>query len=250
MKWWLLLTIIFLKVGGVGLLLATDWNLPGVAVFFVGSLVVVWHLFFPRAQGLCDVVEGFSAQGRQVWLTIDDGPDREDTPKILDLLDEHEAKATFFMIGKRAEACRDLVQKVVARGHEVGCHTYSHPLAGFWCAGRSRVWREVDNTLAVLGGAGASVRFYRSPAGIKNIFLRRCLQERNLRCVAWTVRSGDGVSKCLDSVVSRVLREVQPGSIILMHEGVTVAREVRVEGLRGVLQGLSERGFKCVLPPL
>jgi peptidoglycan-N-acetylglucosamine deacetylase len=248
MKWWLLFTLIGLKAVGAILVWGTDWKLVGGSVFFAGSLVVLWHHLAPRAQGLCDVIEGFVAEGRQVWLTIDDGPDVEDTPRILDLLDEYGAKATFFMIGEKAAGCPDLVRMVVTRGHGVGCHTFSHPLRNFWCAGRARVCREIDDSLMVLRDAGAQVWLYRSPAGIKNIFLRRCLRERNLACVAWSVRSGDGVSKSLDRVVRRVLREVRPGSILLMHEGINVAREVRVEGLRGVLRGLRERGFTCVVP--
>jgi len=248
MKWWLLLMCISLKALGMGLLWMTDWSVLGWGHFAAGSLVVLWHHLVPRSQGLCDVVHEFATETRQVWLTIDDGPDREDTPKILNLLDQYKAKATFFMIGEKAAACPDLVREVVARGHGVGCHTYNHPLRDFWCAGRSRVRHEVDDALGVLRGAGAPVWLFRSPAGIKNVFLRRCLKERKLSCVAWSIRSGDGVGTCVETIVRRVLREVRPGSIILMHEGVAVAAEVRVEGVRGVLSGLSARGFTCVLP--
>lgn len=248
MKGWLAAAFVTLKVVGLGLVFATNLDVFGSSLFAAGSLLVVWHHFLPRSQGLCDVVKDFAPRGRQVWLTIDDGPDQQDTPAILDLLEQFEAKATFFMIGKKAASSPDLVREVVARGHGVGCHTYSHPLPGFWCASRARVCREVDDGIAVLRAAGAQVQLYRSPAGIKNVFLRRCLRERNLSCVAWSVRSGDGISKYREAIVRRVLREARPGSIILMHEGIAVAPTVRIEALRGVLTGLRARGFTCVLP--
>lgn len=248
MKFWLVVQLVLLKTLGLVLMFATEWMLLGGGIFLAGGFWVMAHHFLPRAQGLCDVVTGFEAEGRDVWLTIDDGPDPEDTPKILEALQRHDAKATFFMIGARAERYPELVRQVVAAGHSVGCHTYSHPKAFFWCAGPRRVARELDRCLAVLKAAGADVRLYRSPVGIKNIFLRRCLRERDLRCVAWTLRSGDGLGKQRDAIVGRVLNDVRPGSIILMHEGPTVAPAVRVAAIEGVLRGLSERGVRCVVP--
>jgi peptidoglycan-N-acetylglucosamine deacetylase len=250
MKGWLIATVLMLKCAGLTLVLAMDLNLAGATVFMAGSFLLLWHHLYPRAQGLCDVVQDFIPAGREVWLTIDDGPDDSDTPQILDLLDQFDAKATFFMIGSKAAKRPDLVREVVARGHELGCHTFTHPLVDFWYAGRARVRRELDDSLQVLNRAGAKVRFFRPPAGIRNIFLRRCLIERNLTCIAWTIRSGDGTSKSLERVVGNVLFSVRPGAIILMHEGATVASAVRVEAIRRVLQGLQERGYACVVPKL
>ncbi len=250
MKSWFLTTTLLLKTSGLVLVVTTDHYLLGWSVFICGCLFALWHILHPRSQGMCDTVTDFAPHGRQVWLTIDDGPDPDDTPKILDLLDQFEAKATFFMIGERAARHPELVREVVARGHELGCHTYTHPLATFWYAGRDRVSRELDDSLAVLHDAGATVRLFRPPAGIRNMFLQHCLKQRNLTCVTWSVRSGDGTSKSLERVVQRVLQKIRPGAIILMHEGRTVASNVRVEAIRRVLIALDEMEFKCVVPTL
>ena len=194
------------------------------------------------------MVTGFTPSGRELWLTIDDGPDPVDTPEILDLLDAHGAKATFFMIGSKAQKYPELVRAVVARGHTIGNHTYSHPLKDFWCAGRKRVQRELDDSLEVLKRAGADVHFFRSPVGIKNLFLKGCLSQRDLRCVAWTVRSGDTFASGKETVIKRVLNNVKPGAIILMHEGDSVEKMIRIEALRAILLGLYEQGFSCILP--
>lgn len=248
MKWWLIIQCVVLKFIGLSIIFASSWDLLGWGIFFLGGGCVVAHHFLPRSQGLCDVVTGFISEGRQVWLTIDDGPHPEDTPIILDLLDTWGAKATFFMIGERAALYPELVRAVLARGHTVGTHSQTHPLKDLWCAGRKRVIRELDDSIRVLQSAGADLRLYRSPVGIKNIFLQACLQQRGLRCVAWTVRSGDGTGKSLKTIIDRVATQAQAGSIILMHEGERVAPDVRVVAIEGVLRNLSESGFQCVLP--
>ncbi len=248
MKWWLALQLVLLKLIGLGLVLLSTWDVLGWCVFFAGGFSVVAHMLLPRAQGLCDVVSGFEPKGNEIWLTIDDGPDPEDTPRILDLLDAAGAKATFFVIGERAERYPELIRMVLARGHTVGSHTYSHPTRDFWCAGRSRVVRELDRSLGQLQCAEANVRFFRAPVGIKNLFLNRALAERDLRCVAWSIRSGDGVGRSADKIVRRVTRELRPGAIVLLHEGPGLVPELRVTVIERVLAMLAERGYRCVLP--
>lgn len=237
-----------LKGLGVVVIIWTDWNLLGWASFFLGDLIVVVQYLLPRSQGFCDVVTGFKPKGRQVWLTIDDGPHPVDTPQILDLLDVYGAKVTFFMIGTQVRQHPELVKEVLSRGHTVGNHTYNHPLKDFWCAGRKRTYRELDTAQEVLKEAGADATLFRSPVGIKNMFLNRYLKDHGLRCVAWSIRSGDVLGRRSDKVVKRVLREAKPGAIILMHEGQSSPRTGRFDALKGVLRGLSERGFTCVIP--
>lgn len=248
MKWWLILQASVLKVIGLWFVLETNLTWLGWVIFFSGGGVVVAHIFLPRAQGLCDVVTGFRPIDKEVWLTIDDGPNPEDTPAILEELAAHCAKATFFMIGELAQQHPDLVDQVLAAGHSIGTHTHTHPLKSYWIAGRARVRRELDRSLSVLTRKRQAVQLYRSPVGIKNFFLRRALSERGLNCVAWTIRSGDALSRSAEDVVARVARELRPGAIILMHEGAQMEATVRVEALRGVLKMLSAQGYRCVVP--
>jgi peptidoglycan-N-acetylglucosamine deacetylase len=227
----------------------TSWHLLGWIIFFSGGCCLMAHHFLPRSQGLCDVVRGFKPQGKQLWLTIDDGPDPVDTPQILDLLDRHQARATFFMIGRKAQAHPELVKEVVARGHSVGNHTFSHPLKDFWIAGRKRTYSEIEMSQQQFQNAGAAARFFRSPAGIKNVFLKAGLARNGLRCIAWTIRSGDVFASEKAEVTNKVLSEAKPGAIILLHEGDAVAPTVRIEAIREILKGLNERGYSCILPP-
>ncbi|MGZ0654554.1 polysaccharide deacetylase family protein [Coraliomargarita sp. W4R53] len=248
MKWWLILQVSVLKILGLLIVFETDLLLLGGGIFFSGGGLVLAHIFLPRAQGLCDVVSGFRPINKEVWLTIDDGPDPVDTPAILELLATHEATATFFMIGQQAKQSPDLVDQVLAGGHSIGTHTHTHPLKSYWAAGRSRVRHELDRSLSVLNRKGVAVRLYRSPVGIKNFFLRRALSVRGLHCIAWTIRSGDALSQSAETVITKVERELRPGAIILMHEGAQMDAAVRVEALRGVLEMLRAKGYRCIVP--
>jgi peptidoglycan/xylan/chitin deacetylase (PgdA/CDA1 family) len=220
----------------------------GVALYFGPDVFLLEQIFVPSAAMLCGVHTRFRAKGPEVWLTIDDGPDPDDTLRILAALERHGARATFFLIGGRAERNPGLVREIVRRGHEVGCHTHTHPVGSFWAAGPRRTAREVDEAMRVLRAAGAEPRRFRAPVGIKNFFLARVLAARGLRCIGWTVRSGDGTDRDPARVAAKVARRARPGAIILMHEGPPVARAVRVVAIERVLAELTARGLRCVVP--
>ena len=236
------------KIAAVGLWRAHA-PLPLAAVFFSGpDFLILYHLLAPSSQGLCRVFTRFEVRRPEIWLTIDDGPDPEDTPRILDLLDRHGARATFFFIGERAARFPEIVAEVLRRGHEVGHHTHTHPMKWFWCATPRRLSAELDDALAAFRRAGARPRWFRSPVGIKNLLLGRALGARGLQYVGWNVRSHDVHSRDPAAVRDAVMKRVRPGSIVLMHEGPAMDARVRVAALALVLEALSSRQFACVLP--
>lgn len=237
------------KIAFVGLLAFTPWKTAAWVSFFPLDLLVLYHLFVPTAGGLCPTINSFATDRREIWLTIDDGPDPHDTPRILDLLEAHKARATFFLIGNHAAAHPELVREILRRGHTVGCHTQTHPLGTFWFAGPRRVAREIDACLATLRDCGATVTWFRAPVGIKNLVLAEVLRRRELHCLGWSVRSLDGIAREPGQVVSRVVGSLRPGAIVLMHEGSRVHPAVRVAALARVLAEVEARGFRCVIPP-
>jgi peptidoglycan/xylan/chitin deacetylase (PgdA/CDA1 family) len=236
------------KLAGIALWLHRPGSLAGTGFFFIPDIFVLYHLFVPSGQWLCAGATSFETDRREVWLTIDDGPDREDTPKILDLLDRHEARATFFVVGERVARWPALVPEIIRRGHEVAHHTHTHPAASFWCAGPDRVKRELDDGLAVLRTASVRPQRFRPPVGIKNLFLGRALTARRLRCVGWTIRSGDCLGRRTEHVVANVMKRVRPGAILLFHEGRSVPTNLRVDALAQTLAALQSEGYRCVIP--
>lgn len=210
---------------------------------------VAWSVFAPNARGLGPVARRFATTRREAWLTIDDGPDILDTPRILALLAEHGARATFFVIGERAAAHPELVRAMVAGGHEVAHHTQTHPLAGFWGMPPGAVARELDaGTAALRAAAGVEPRRFRAPAGIKNFWLHAALARRGMVCVGWSARGREAGSRSVEAVVRRALRRLKPGAIVLLHEGRAVPAAMRVEAIRRVLERLRAEGYACVVP--
>ncbi len=218
------------------------------ALWFGPDLLLAYHMFVPQAQGLVRVHCRFIAARREVWLTIDDGPDPEDTPRILALLASHGARATFFVIGDKAARQPALIGAIVAAGHEVAHHTQTHPAASFWLASPARMRRELDAGLNTLRSVGVTPTRFRPPAGIKNLWLAPALRARELACVGWSARGLERRPGDAEAVADRVLRNLAPGAVLLLHEGPRVPAPIRVLAIRRVLERLDELGYRCVVP--
>lgn len=232
----------------VALVLAGPAPVWALASWFLPDLLLAYQIFMPHAQLLVRGPRTFVTERNEVWLTIDDGPDASDTPRILELLAAHGARATFFVIGRNAAARPDLIRAILAGGHEVAHHTHTHPVAHFWCASPRRLARELDDALAALRALGVKPTRFRSPASHKNIWLQSALQSRGLTYVGWSARGLERWSPGPESVADRVLQDLAPGRILLLHEGPRVPAAVRVHGISRVLERLRERGYRCVLP--
>jgi peptidoglycan/xylan/chitin deacetylase (PgdA/CDA1 family) len=242
--------LIILNLAGKIAAVCVGWSAPATALslWLIPDALLAYHQLMPRAQGLVRMHRRFATTQREVWLTIDDGPDPDDTPRILELLAEHKARATFFVIGEKAAAQPGLVRAMTAAGHEVADHTHTHPLGTFWCASPARVGRELDDSIAALAAAGVRPTRFRPPAGLKNLWLGRALAARGLTCVGWSARGLERWSKDPDAVAARVTRRLAPGAILLLHEGPRLDPAIRVHAIGRVLDRLREKGYQCVVP--
>lgn len=246
---WLLLT---LNAAGKAAAVSIGLGAPAVAItlWLVPDFLLAYHFFVPRAQGLVKLTRSFSTAGQEVWLTIDDGPDRDDTPRILELLAKQGAKATFFVVGEKALAHPELIRAIHDAGHGVAHHTHTHPDASFWCASPARVARELDKGLAAIRAADANLvpLCFRPPVGIKNLWLAGALRARGLSCIGWSARGLERRGGDADAVAARVLHGLKPGSILLLHEGPRVPTHIRVTAIQRTLERLHELGYQCVVP--
>ncbi|MEX3961865.1 polysaccharide deacetylase family protein [Paraburkholderia sp. EG286B] len=175
---------------------------------------------------------------QRIALTIDDGPDPEVTPRVLDLLDRFDARATFFCIGDLARRYPHLVEAIVARGHAVENHSQRHRHT-FSLSGPLVMKREIaaaQRTLTEI--AGTPPRFFRAPAGLRNPFLEPVLCGLGLHLASWTRRGFDTCAKEAGTVTHRLLDGLAARDILLVHDG-HAARDARGKPL--VLD---------VLPPL
>lgn len=156
---------------------------------------------------------------REVAITIDDGPDPDVTPRVLDLLDAADAKATFFCIGWRARENPALCREIVARGHRIENHGDSHSKA-FAFFGPGRMKADIAAAQATFSEiTGQTPRYFRATAGLRNPFLDAVLHGLGLKLASWTRRPYDTRCGDPDIVFRRLSRDLGPGDILLLHDG-------------------------------
>ncbi len=193
------------------------------------------------------------AAARGAWaLTIDDGPDPEVTPQVLDILDAHRAKATFFCIAERVQQHPQLAAQIVARGHSVQNHSYAHP-HGFSLWGPRRIEAELRRAQDALAQHGVAARYFRAPAGLRNIFLAPVLQRLGMQLVAWTRRGFDTREARADVVLARLTPALDGGAILLLHDGHGArdasGRPVVLDVLPKLLAAAHAKGLRTVTLP-
>jgi peptidoglycan/xylan/chitin deacetylase (PgdA/CDA1 family) len=156
---------------------------------------------------------------RAAAITIDDGPDPEITPRVLDLLEEHRAAATFFCIGDQVLRHAALAREIVRRGHSIENHSQRH-LHTFSLLGPTGLKLEIQRAQETIGGViGQAPKFFRAPAGLRNPFLDPVLTRLELQLASWTRRGFDTVNTSADVVFGKLTRDLAAGDILLLHDG-------------------------------
>lgn len=221
------------------------WHV-GLPLMLASHAPFFWGTLWPYSRLFGPVLNRLPIAEKQVWLTIDDGPS-DDTLALLDALDAHGAKATFFLVGERAARHPERVREILRRGHGIGNHSASHPSAWFWALGPARMRSEIEDTQRILQAiSGEPPRWFRAVVGMSNPFVNAALKAHGLARVAWSARGFDGVAADPDAVVARIERGLSPGAIVLLHEGAAHGRNV--ETIRLLLQRLDTLGYRTVLP--
>ncbi|MEP7058060.1 MAG: polysaccharide deacetylase family protein [Caldimonas sp.] len=190
---------------------------------------------------------------REVSITIDDGPDPDVTPAVLDILDAQRARATFFCIAERARAHPALCREIVRRGHSVQNHSDRHSHA-FSLHGPRAFAADIgraQRTLAEITGQRPS--FFRAPAGLRNPLLAPVLHRLDLQLVSWTRRGYDTRERRPERVFERLDRGLGAGDILLLHDGNAArgpgGRPVVLDVLPALLQRFDALGLRAVTLP-
>jgi peptidoglycan/xylan/chitin deacetylase (PgdA/CDA1 family) len=194
-----------------------------------------------------------AAARREVAITIDDGPDPEVTPRVLAILDAHNAKATFFCIGWRARENPALCKEIVARGHRVENHGDTHSKA-FATFGPARMKADIAAAQATFSEITGQVpHYFRATAGLRNPFLDPVLHGLGLRLASWTRRAYDTRCGDPDIIFERLTRELGPGDILLLHDGHAArtpdGQPVILTVLPRLLNKLREQSLNPVMLP-
>lgn len=180
----------------------------------------------------------------KIALTFDDGPHPNYTEQILDLLDEYGAKATFFTVGSCVEQYPEIVAKTVARGHEIGNHTFDH--VNLRNTATDKCKKQLTDTEDVLvAAAQVKPKLLRPPEGRYSDTVCRIAEELGYKVVLWTVDTRDWAHTSPEKIFENVRKNVKSGDIILFHDYV-VGNSPTCDALRLVLPYLKERGYSAV----
>lgn len=180
-----------------------------------------------------------------IALTFDDGPNPDVTPLVLKTLRENHVKATFFMIGEWAQEWPDLVRQVVADGHAVGSHSYSHPQDNISIP---HAMRELEHAETVIEqNTKSRLQLYRPPWGRLDKNMTHVAAKQGYCVVRWTICGNDGVDKCEADIVRAVTRTPRSGDIVLLHDGRD--RHLTAAALPEIIRRLKNKGFQFVTVP-
>jgi len=205
-----------------GVVLAPTYWAPALGAVVANQALLAAAGLWPRSTLLGANLVRLSSEAAlrgEVSVTLDDGPDPEVTPRVLDILDEGGARASFFCIGVRAARHAALIREIVARGHSVENHTYHHS-HGFATFGPRRTFVEIASAQQCLADlAGRPPRFFRAVAGLRNPFLDPVLHRLDLRLATWTRRSFD--TRRRDPIRAHALlaQGLAAGDIFDLHDG-------------------------------
>ena len=213
-----------------------------------------YHSLAPRSQFYGRTFIGTPGTGKQLVLTYDDGPNDPYTLHLLDVLAQHNAKATFFLIGKHVKQKPEIVRRIGAEGHEIANHTFSHPNLAFCSAARIRqeitdcesAIREVGVDLTLVNGR----KLFRPPFGGRRPAVLNIARELGYEPIMWSVWCFDWKQTTANKVEHHAITQITGGDVILLHDGGHVAmgadRAHTVEATKRILVRYQGQGMQFV----
>ena len=200
---------------------------------------------FPRLSFFLPVISRGKRGAKGVALTFDDGPDPEVTPLVLELLARHGVTATFFVTGVRAARYPDLMRAILAAGHTVGNHSYSH-FPFLMLKGRNTLRREIVSAQSVFLRFGIVPLAFRPPVGVTSPGLGPVLLDNGMFCVNFSCRAPDFGNRRVVKLARRLLAKVVPGDIILLHDVAPPQGDVThlLQEFSSLIEGLKGRGLE------
>ncbi|AET68348.1 putative xylanase/chitin deacetylase [Desulfosporosinus orientis DSM 765] len=179
-----------------------------------------------------------NTQENIVALTFDDGPDPIDTPEVLNILKEKDVHATFFILGDAGQLYTDLLKRIAKDGHEIGNHGFNHDYQ------QIHLVEEINKTdNIVFSATGSHTLYYRPPGGLVSQTQLATIKQHGHIVALWSVDSKDWMNPGVKPIQNNVLKNVFPGSIILMHDG-GYQRTQTVKSLGPIIDELKARGYR------
>ncbi len=219
-----------------------------VAACGAASLVGL-HTMAPWSQLYGSNFQGVAPGTKQLALTYDDGPNDPHTSRLLEALSKHNAKATFFLLGKYVKQRPEIVREIVAAGHDVGNHTWDHPLLIKCSAKETR--RQLTDTQQIISDAcGVVPTLFRPPFGGRRPGTFAVARSLGLTPVMWNVTCYDWSAKSNESIEAKARRRIRGGEVVLLHDGGHLQfgtdRQWTVKATANLLREYRDKGFEFV----
>jgi peptidoglycan/xylan/chitin deacetylase (PgdA/CDA1 family) len=207
--------------------------------------IVGFGVALPRLSLFGNFICHGNPSQKQVALTFDDGPDEKSTPALLDLLREKKVKVVFFCVGKKIAANPELSARIVREGHLLENHSYAHShLTNFFSF--ARLESELSQTQTVIEKtSGVAPKFFRPPMGLSNPRIFRAAKKLDLKVIGWSARGLDTISSDPEKIVARIVRRLEPGGIILLHDG-NIPADRLILTVQMLLKKLCELDYQVV----
>ena len=210
------------------------------------------HTRWPTSQLYGATFVGLPKGSRRLALTYDDGPNDPYTWRMMEVLEHHGVKATFFLLGRFVQERPDMARALVAAGHSIGNHTWDHPNLVF--ASSVEVRRQLQQTRqAILDATGLDTRLFRPPFGSRRPASLRAAQSVGFQPVMWTVTCYDWKAKSAGQIVAHAERQIRGGDVILLHDGeyhrIGGDRSRSVEATDRILSRYKSEGYEFVTIP-
>lgn len=203
---------------------------------------------FPQTNFLGPVINRGIKGKNHVSLTFDDGPSEPTTRQVINLLDKYSIKATFFVSGVNAAGHPEIIKEIIAHGHTVGNHSFHHSPFLMLKSYRT-IYREIYDTQEVLNKMGIKTIAFRPPVGIINPKLAPILEKLEMICVLFSCRAADYGNRRVNGISRKILKKVEDGDIILLHDITPLEnkdRAILLTEIENILVGLAARGLKVV----
>lgn len=177
-----------------------------------------------------------------VALTFDDGPNPIQTPKVLQILKEWQVTACFFCIGRKIEGNEKLLQQIVAEGHLIGNHSFTHSVL-FPLYRLSRMKKDLQTCQSELERVTSQpVSLFRPPFGVTNPTIAKAVRQLGYTSIGWNIRTLDTQQPSPEKVLNRIRKGLKPGSIILLHDRIPNSGQL----VKQILDLLKEQGYSIV----
>lgn len=174
-----------------------------------------------------------------IMLSFDDGPHAKNTPLVLDVLETHQVKAVFFLIGKNIQEQEEIVKQIVAKGHLIGNHSFSHHhLIDTWSS--KKVLNDLTQCQQLIHQYQAQSLLFRPPFGVTNPRIAKVVKQLQLHTIGWNIRSYDTSTQNISKIKQRILNKLRPNSIILLHDRLDIMPEL----LNELIPEIKKRGFE------